>query len=348
MDDLNLGRLEPVDIDTVWDNEPAGFTPWLARAENLGTLGAALGLRLELEAQEMAVGALRRRPRLPGRRHRPAGADREPARPLRPWPSRPDHRLRRRDRRRRGDLAGAPLLRRAPPGARLAERDRRGQDPLLRPGDRALEDRRFARRAQVRRRLRPRERRGRGGASGAWPPAGPAPRGLGHRTYWRAFMQVLDSAGGPITGGRRPPDCAKTQFHIGRHGFRIVASTTTLEAACARAALRRGQGRQAALRPAPARQGGDRGGDRLCARMGRDAGIAGLPGLVLSARHRPGRRGRLAAPARLARPSAPTTCTAPSSAASGRCEGGAPRYAASPLLGMRASCRPLTATPHPE
>ena len=59
MDDLNLGRLEPVDIDTVWDSEPAGFTPWLARAENLGTLGAALGLRLELEAQEMAVGALR-------------------------------------------------------------------------------------------------------------------------------------------------------------------------------------------------------------------------------------------------------------------------------------------------
>ncbi len=46
MDDLNLGRLEPVDIDTVWDSEPAGFTPWLARAENLGTLGAALRLRL--------------------------------------------------------------------------------------------------------------------------------------------------------------------------------------------------------------------------------------------------------------------------------------------------------------
>ena len=59
MDDLHLGRLEPVDIHTVRNNEPAGFTPWLAQPDNLRFLGAALGLRLRLEAQEKAVGALR-------------------------------------------------------------------------------------------------------------------------------------------------------------------------------------------------------------------------------------------------------------------------------------------------
>ncbi len=59
MNDPSLGRLAPVDLETVWDSEPAGFTPWLARPDNLRILGDALGLRLELEAREKAIGPLR-------------------------------------------------------------------------------------------------------------------------------------------------------------------------------------------------------------------------------------------------------------------------------------------------
>lgn len=56
---LNLGRLERVDPRIVWANEAAHFTPWLARAENLELLGEAIGIDLELEAQEQYVGPFR-------------------------------------------------------------------------------------------------------------------------------------------------------------------------------------------------------------------------------------------------------------------------------------------------
>lgn len=51
---VNLGRLEPVPVRTVWPNEAYNFTPWLA--ENLDTLGQAVGLALELRDREYAVG----------------------------------------------------------------------------------------------------------------------------------------------------------------------------------------------------------------------------------------------------------------------------------------------------
>ena len=49
-----LGTIKKVDIREVWPNEAADFTPWLA--ENLATLGKALGLDLEFQAQEAPVG----------------------------------------------------------------------------------------------------------------------------------------------------------------------------------------------------------------------------------------------------------------------------------------------------
>ena len=49
-----LGTIEKVDIREVWPNEAADFTPWLA--DNLATLGKALGLDLELQTQEAPVG----------------------------------------------------------------------------------------------------------------------------------------------------------------------------------------------------------------------------------------------------------------------------------------------------
>jgi len=56
---LKLGRLEKVDLRTVWNSESDEFTPWLAQEENLKLLGDTIGMELELEAQEKDVGPFR-------------------------------------------------------------------------------------------------------------------------------------------------------------------------------------------------------------------------------------------------------------------------------------------------
>jgi len=55
----SLGRLERVELRDIWLSEASDFTPWLARKENLDILGETLGIDLELEAQERAVGPFR-------------------------------------------------------------------------------------------------------------------------------------------------------------------------------------------------------------------------------------------------------------------------------------------------
>jgi hypothetical protein len=59
MTDNHLGRLERVELRNIWLSEASGFTPWLARRENLDLLGQTLGIDLELEAQERPVGPFR-------------------------------------------------------------------------------------------------------------------------------------------------------------------------------------------------------------------------------------------------------------------------------------------------
>jgi hypothetical protein len=54
-----LGHLERVDLREVWQNEAEDFTPWLAREENIGLLGDAIGIDLEVEAKEKDVGPFR-------------------------------------------------------------------------------------------------------------------------------------------------------------------------------------------------------------------------------------------------------------------------------------------------
>ena len=58
---IKLGRLEKVDDirGEVWQTEDKHFTPWLAEDENISLLGDAIGLSLEVEAQEQAVGPFR-------------------------------------------------------------------------------------------------------------------------------------------------------------------------------------------------------------------------------------------------------------------------------------------------
>ncbi len=59
MNSVNLGRLEQVDVRTVWTNEASEFTPWLAKQENLDELGETLGLSLESVSVEKEVGSFR-------------------------------------------------------------------------------------------------------------------------------------------------------------------------------------------------------------------------------------------------------------------------------------------------
>ena len=55
----NLKQLTPVELSEVWETEPQHFTPWLAKEKNLTLLGEALGIELELDAQEINVGGFR-------------------------------------------------------------------------------------------------------------------------------------------------------------------------------------------------------------------------------------------------------------------------------------------------
>lgn len=54
-----LSTLQRVELRDVWRTEDQDFTPWLAQEENLKVLGDAIGLELELEAQEKNVGPFR-------------------------------------------------------------------------------------------------------------------------------------------------------------------------------------------------------------------------------------------------------------------------------------------------
>jgi hypothetical protein len=53
---LLLGKIEHVDLRSVWSSEALDFTPWLAETGNIALLGNALGMDLEVAAQEKRVG----------------------------------------------------------------------------------------------------------------------------------------------------------------------------------------------------------------------------------------------------------------------------------------------------
>lgn len=59
MSTYQLGRLQSIDLRTVWNNEATEFTPWLSREENLALLGETIGLDLELTSMEKDVGPFR-------------------------------------------------------------------------------------------------------------------------------------------------------------------------------------------------------------------------------------------------------------------------------------------------
>ena len=51
-----LGTLQRVELRSFWAGEASEFTPWLASDENLSLLGKMVGLELEAEHTEVAVG----------------------------------------------------------------------------------------------------------------------------------------------------------------------------------------------------------------------------------------------------------------------------------------------------
>lgn len=57
---MQIGRLEKMDIRSVWPTEPGNFTPWLAEPQNLSMLANTLGLGdLTKVETEVAVGTFR-------------------------------------------------------------------------------------------------------------------------------------------------------------------------------------------------------------------------------------------------------------------------------------------------
>lgn len=53
---LALGELKRQNLRTVWSHEEREFTPWLAQEENLARLSDAIGMDLQIERTEVAVG----------------------------------------------------------------------------------------------------------------------------------------------------------------------------------------------------------------------------------------------------------------------------------------------------
>ena len=51
---MELGRLEPVELRSVWENESRHFTPWLL--DHADHLAETLGIALELKRSEHPVG----------------------------------------------------------------------------------------------------------------------------------------------------------------------------------------------------------------------------------------------------------------------------------------------------
>jgi Domain of unknown function (DUF4268) len=56
MGKVKLGSLRSMDVRAYWPNEASDFTPWLAQEENIGKLGEAIGLELEVEHTEVSAG----------------------------------------------------------------------------------------------------------------------------------------------------------------------------------------------------------------------------------------------------------------------------------------------------
>jgi len=56
---MDLGRLEEVEVRSMWHNEEHDFTPWLAKEPNIQVLADEIGLDLEVEDTEVYIGSFK-------------------------------------------------------------------------------------------------------------------------------------------------------------------------------------------------------------------------------------------------------------------------------------------------
>ena len=220
----NLGRLERVELRDIWISEAADFTPWLARPENLSVLADTLGMDLELEAQERAVGPFRADILC-----KELGSER--------WVL-IENQLQRTDHTHLGQLltyaSGLEAVTIVWIAARFTEEHRSTLDWLNRITDESF--RFFGLEVEL----------WRIGDSPAAPKfnivskpndwsqsVAQAARAIDdselsetrlvQRTYWGALNAVLNTARGPVAGNRKPQPQSWTTFPIGRSGFWLGA-----------------------------------------------------------------------------------------------------------------------------
>jgi len=54
---MNLGKLEKVDLRSIWKKEAIEFSPWLATEEGLSLLSDEIGIDIKLVKTEASVGS---------------------------------------------------------------------------------------------------------------------------------------------------------------------------------------------------------------------------------------------------------------------------------------------------
>ena len=56
---VDFGTITAIDIREGWKNEEYDFTPWLAQEQNISLLGDHLGIDIEVEGAEVAIGSFK-------------------------------------------------------------------------------------------------------------------------------------------------------------------------------------------------------------------------------------------------------------------------------------------------
>ena len=220
----DLGRLERVEPRDIWTTEATDFTPWLARPENLSVLGETLGIDLELEAQERAVGPFRADILC-----KEIGADR--------WVL-IENQLERTDHSHLGQLltyaSGLEAVTIVWIAARFTEEHRSTLDWLNRITDNSF--RFFGLEVELWRIgnspaapkfniiSKPNDwSHSVAQAARAIDDAELSETRIAQRGYWAALHPVLNAAGGPVSGNRKPQPQAWMAYPIGRTGFWLGA-----------------------------------------------------------------------------------------------------------------------------
>ena len=219
-----LGRLTRVELRSIWTSESSDFTPWLAREENLAVLGEALGIDLELEAQEKAVGPFRADILC-----KDIGTG--------SWVL-VENQLERTDHSHLGQLltyaSGLEAVTIVWIAARFTEEHRSTLDWLNKITDESF--RFFGLEVELWRIgdspaapkfnivSKPNDwSRSVAQAARAIDEAELSDTRVKQRAYWAAFHQALDQAAGPVSGGRKPQPQSWMGYSIGRTGFNLGA-----------------------------------------------------------------------------------------------------------------------------